>query len=84
MQAITTKILNQTNHQGMRVVAECQAMRIVIPWKYYCEVEENHKVARDVLVRKLGWIDHKGSWACGQLSNRNKADYCHVFIPRKG
>lgn len=54
-QAIETRFLGPTNHRGARIVAKCQAGRIVIPYSYEHSCEECHRGAAMALASKLGW-----------------------------
>jgi hypothetical protein len=61
MQAITTRFLPPTNHRGARIVARCQARRIVVPYEYGGDA---HAKAAEKLANLLGW---KGTWVGGGL-----------------
>ena len=77
-QAIKTKFLGPTNYRGARVVAECDAKRIVIPWDHALDVEKNHVLAAKILAKKLGW----GTFVSGSLKS---GEGVHVFqVPEKG
>ena len=65
MQAIRTKVLAPTNHRPPRVVAECEAGRIVVPWNYSLGVDGNYMAAARQLHESLGWDDFStlhGGW----------------------
>ena len=64
MQAITTKYLGPTNHNGSRILAKCQAGRLTVPYEY--GARDPHDVAAMALIRKLGWHEH-GEWIGGGL-----------------
>lgn len=53
MQAIITKYLGPTNNRGSRIVAKCERGRIIVSWDYKLNVNENHKAARDALLRRF-------------------------------
>jgi hypothetical protein len=57
MPAIMTKYLGPTNTRGARLVAWCDAKRIVVPWSYEVGTDENHKKAATALAWSLGWLD---------------------------
>jgi len=56
-QAIATKYLGPTNHRGSRIVATCEAGRLVVPLDYALNTVQNHAAAAIALARKLGWLD---------------------------
>jgi hypothetical protein len=62
MQAITTKYLGPTDHNGARIVARCQARRKVAGFSY--GAHEPHDVAAAHLLHALGW---GGAWVGGGL-----------------
>lgn len=66
MQAITTKFLPATNHQGSRILAKCQAKRITVPWDHALDEQANHEAAARQLATKLGWLSY-GQWIGGAL-----------------
>ncbi len=74
MQAITTKYLGPTNYRGSRIVAQCQAKRIVVPYEY---VNDPHKIAAEKLAATLGW---DGPWYEGGLPAGNGNCYVRVFL----
>jgi hypothetical protein len=90
MQAIFTKSLGPTNNRGARVVAECDAKRIVVSWEYSLNVEQNHERAAMLLIGQLGWTDSikegmpfsralecfHAHWATGSLKREG---YAHVM-----
>lgn len=68
MQAIITKWLGPTDTRGSRIKVKCQAGSIVVSWDDGLGVEENHKAAAAVLIKKLGWdADCYGKWSAGAL-----------------
>lgn len=75
LQAITTKYLGPTNHRGSRIVAQCNAKRIVVEWDDSLDVAENHTRAAQNLATQLGW---DGPWHGGALPESNSHAYCFV------
>jgi hypothetical protein len=76
MQAIVTTYCGPTNTQGSRIIAKCQAGRIVHHFDYGLGVEGNHHAAAEKLVRKLGWTPAQGSafaerWIAGGMPGGN-------------
>lgn len=65
-QAITTKYLGPTDHQGARISVRCQATRITVAWDDGLDVEANHRAAALKLITRLGW-DSARRWYCGAL-----------------
>lgn len=55
MQGIHTKFLGPTDTRDPRIVARCNAGRIVVPWNSNSEVFDNHAEAARQLCIKLGW-----------------------------
>lgn len=79
MQAIQTRFLGPTNHRDARVVAQCQAGRIVVAWDSSTGVEENHALAARALAIKLGWTrKYYGAMYGGGLPN--ETGYAFVFV----
>ena len=54
-QAITTKYSGPTNSSGARVIAKCEARKIIVPWDHALDAGENHAAAALELMGKLGW-----------------------------
>ena len=54
-QAIETRYLPPTNCRGARVVAQCDAGRLVLPWRDNLDPVENHHAAAEALRERLGW-----------------------------
>lgn len=73
MQAIKTAYCGPTNTKGSRVIAKCDAGKVVVGWDYSCGIEPNHKLAVDALLAKLEW---GGSWWGGQLPDGGYAWVC--------
>jgi hypothetical protein len=75
MQAIATKWLGPTDTQGSRVVARCQAKRIVVGWDHALDVGPNHAAAAQALFARLGWrgVLHGGALPDG-------TGYCFVIV----
>jgi hypothetical protein len=55
MQAIETRWLGPTDTKDSRIVARCEAGRIVVPWDDSADVFHNHAEAARKLAAKLGW-----------------------------
>lgn len=77
MQAIQTTFKGPTNTRGSKIIAKCDAGKIVVPYDHALSSEGNHKAAADQLRIKLGWVNsYYGDLVCGQIVN---GDYVHVF-----
>ena len=59
MQAIETYFLCPTNFRGPRIVARCDAGRIVLPWDHALSPGGNHAAAARARRAKLGWQDRE-------------------------
>jgi hypothetical protein len=57
-QAITTQYRGPTDHRGSRVIASCEAKRIVVPWDHALDIAANHAAAALQLMDRLGWSEH--------------------------
>tara|TARA_R110000824_G_scaffold244462_6_gene433264 strand:+ start:3890 stop:4189 length:300 start_codon:yes stop_codon:yes gene_type:complete len=80
-QAITTRYLGPTNHNGSRILAKCSAGRLTHDWNHALNPEDNHKEAAQALIAKLGWTDgltYTRSWAMGSVDHTPKGGYVHV------
>ncbi len=73
MQAITTKYLGPTNFKPGRIVARCEARRIVVSWDFALDVAANHREAAKELARRLDW---HGDWRGGSLPTGGYAFIC--------
>lgn len=91
MQAILTKYTGPTNVKGSRIIAKCDAMRIVVGFDYALDIEGNHVAAAAELCRRMDALCVKkygsapnGTWTtpriAGQLPDRS---YAHVFAPQE-
>lgn len=91
MQAILTKYTGPTNTKGSRILARCQAMRIVVGFDYSLDIEGNHVAAAAELCRRMDAQCVKkygskpgGAWTTpritGQLPDHS---YAHVFAPQE-
>lgn len=85
MQAITTRYLGPTNHRPSRIIAQCNAGRLVVSWDYALNIEDNHGAAAQALIAKLGWTTKRWptsplSWAMGSIDHTPKGGYVHVPI----
>lgn len=67
-QAITTKYLGPTDKRGARIVASCEAGRIVVGWNDSLEQFPNHRAAALALAKRLGW---GGPWVGGAPGGRS-------------
>ena len=76
-QAITTKFIGPTNHQGARVKAYSQAGSVIVPWDHALNITGNHHAAMLALVRHWGW---EGDWRGGALPNGK--GYAFVCVER--
>lgn len=54
-QAITTKYLGPTNARGSRVKATAAAGSVTLEWDDALNVEENHTLAAEALMARMGW-----------------------------
>ena len=66
MQAIETHYLPRTETKPARVVAKCQASKVIVSWDENLNVEDNHHAAAKALAKKLEW---HGVWMCGAKAN---------------
>ena len=73
-QAITTVRHGPTTYRDNRVIARCQAGRLVYHWDYGFGDEINHLRAAQALAEKLDWPGH---WASGW---NHKGDMVHVWV----
>jgi hypothetical protein len=60
MQAIETKYLGATTTKGSRIVARCEAGRIVTSKHQMraTNIDDDHRMAAMELITKLGWFGH--------------------------
>lgn len=58
-QAIETRFLGPTNFRGSRIVAKCEAKRMIVSWDDGLDVQANHEAACKALCVALGW---DGEW----------------------
>lgn len=81
MQAIETTYCGPTDHRGSRVIAKCEAGRVVVEWDYALNSDENHRAAAEALSAKLGWDQGwHGKMVSGGLPGRG---WAHVFTGRE-
>jgi hypothetical protein len=79
MQAIQTRYIGPTNYRGSRVVAWCEAGKLIHQWDHSLNVDQNHREAARKLADKLGWIGgYYSEMVGGALPNPN-AGYAFVF-----
>ena len=57
MQAIRTRYHGPTNTRGSSFSAQCEGGRVVVPYDYALNTDENHLKAARALCAKLGWHD---------------------------
>jgi hypothetical protein len=76
MQAIETRYLGATDLKGSRIVARCEASRIVSSKHQMraTSVEEDHRLVAIELIQKLGWHGH---WVQGAVPSNRKG---YVFV----
>lgn len=55
MQAIRTTHFGTTSDQGSRMAAQCSAGMVAIPYDYELSTMDNHRLACEALLKKLGW-----------------------------
>lgn len=61
-QAIATKFVGPSNVRGSRVIASCDAKRIIVSWNHSQSADDNHIAAARKLASELGW---SGNWHGG-------------------
>ena len=76
MQAIRTRSFGPTNTRPARMIADCKAGRIVLPYEDMLGIDANHKAAAVALRDKLGW-HHLGVMSGGSF----KQDGFWLFTP---
>lgn len=72
MQAIKISYKGPTASKGARIVAQCEAGRLSIPYEHGLDMEGNVIDACKALCKRMGWDrshGHLGAWAVGQLPN---------------
>jgi hypothetical protein len=74
-QAVSTTYKGPTNRNGSRVIAKCDAGRLVWHWDHALNPASNHAAAAMALVRKLGWT---GEWVGGATVTG------YVFVDKVG
>lgn len=81
-QAIVTRFMGPTNYNGSRVLARCDAKRVVVPWSYELDTEANHLVAARTLALQLGWLEGDPPWYLdgGSLPIPGW-DYAFILLP---
>src|SRR5262245_58644364 len=55
-QAIVTRYRGPTDHRGSRVIARCEAGRLVWDWDHSLDAVGNHHAAAEALAKRLGWL----------------------------
>lgn len=76
-QAITTKYVGPTDTRGSRVIASCDAKRIIVSWSHLMNVDDNHIAAARKLASELGW---SGAWHGGSTKG---SGFCFVWQDTK-
>lgn len=88
MQAIHTRFLPPTNFRGERIVAQCQAMRLVVSYPYELNQDDAHRNAAKQLCQAMhkkcaelyGEKPENSPWlrpfVTGQIAD---GSYVHVF-----
>jgi hypothetical protein len=61
-QAIETRYAGPTNSRGSRIIVTAQAGRLIVPWDDALDVNENHAVAAQMFIDRMGW---GGNWVGG-------------------
>lgn len=77
-QAIQTHYLPPTNYRGSRIVARCDAKRLVVPYPYDLSGAAVHAHAAQKLAEALDW---EGTWYGGALPGN--AGYAFVVVPER-
>jgi hypothetical protein len=70
LQAITITYKSQGARLGSRMVAQCAAGKLTVPYDHQFDAEGNAKEAARALIKKLGWTwseGRKGAWSLGAL-----------------
>jgi hypothetical protein len=80
-QAIETKWQGPTNTKGSRIVARCDARRLVVSWDHSLNVVENHRAAAEKLAASLGWQNDDTRMVGGGLGGNG---YVWVFADMRG
>ena len=78
MQAIETRYIGPSNVKGARIVARCDAKRIIVGWDHSLNSEDNHRAAARKLILQLGW---HGRWVSGAIPSL-PSGYVHVNVQR--
>lgn len=69
MQAIKTKYHGPTNSKGSRIIASCEAGKLVMPYIYALSNFENHKSAAAKLAARLKWEEARVGGYYGTTDN---------------
>lgn len=77
-QAIVTRFRGPTNVRGSRIIASCEAGRIMVDCDDRLDIAENHAAAAAMLADKMGWRE-RDELACGGT----KDGYVFVLVPRE-
>lgn len=70
MQAIKTKYYGPTNFKGSRIIASCEAGKLVMPYNYALDHFENHATAAAMLAARLEWPQVRVGGEHGTKDNR--------------
>lgn len=76
MQAIQTKFIGATPYRDPRIKAECAAKTIFLNWDDNLNPDQNHLVAANILMTKLGWFNTAQILGSGVLKDQT---YVHVL-----
>lgn len=76
-QAIETEYRGPTNHSGSRIIVRAQAGRMIVPWDYALNVEQNHIAAAQAFAKRWDW---EGIYVGGARPN----DKGYVFTRMSG
>lgn len=79
MQAIETRYIGPTNTKPSRIVARCEAGRIVTSKHHNraTNIDDDHRYAAMELIEKLGWY---GTWVQGAVPSIKNG---YVFVCRQ-
>lgn len=78
MQAILTKYRGPTDHKGSRVIASCEAKRIVVSWDHALDAVGNHIAAARQLGSQVFGGFERYDLVTGALPG---GGYAHVLVP---
>jgi hypothetical protein len=76
-QAIVTRYKGPTDASGSRIVASCEARRMIIPYDHSLDIQGNHAAAALTLFQALGWHERHDLVMGG-----TKDGYVFVQVPK--